>query len=363
MSVLQFETHRVYDILEFAEAQKAVYDTIVTVRNKMRVELIDDLGRDGEVYICQDCENMPETVPKVSMNTYAGRKNSTYKATTSDTTQGATGTTVTAASIDKVLSYTERAKIRSKCRFLWNILRSFDFMIRNALYSSAATSMQKLRSALDLASNKKVVVEEPPAPPVVRGNSQRLPQVRAAQPKGPRKPITLVSIRPADGIFRINIMLNGSQTRIGEETVSTFALGIEPIKEHLVRTFHDALKYSIETGVYTHSLLLSHEFEALLLPISNSETRDCTLEDLVYSNKHNTLHVANNECIRLFCSDLDGCIRETLKYSHFADKYTNNTAYYRQIQGMSAKIRQNIPNAVNEFVPDVIANNMIRLGE
>ena len=79
----------------------------------------------------------------------------------------------------------------------------------------------------------------------------------------------------------------------------------------MIKQFHDGLKHCIATGVYTHSLLLAHEFEPLLMPITSSDNRVCTIEDLIYSNKHNTLYTAMSECLQLFIQDVDDCLTES----------------------------------------------------
>lgn len=431
MDVVSFDVNQVYDIQSFVESQRGLYERVTEERNRLRVALIEDLRKDGEVYICRECEDVPETVAKVGFNKTKGVAG-TGGAGDTVSTLGATGGDKSANTeppmpaypyMDRILSYTERAKIRNKCRRLSNLFRVFDFMIRDALYLSCEFSLQKFQKSLEMACHVKeeartaealrlqelrereLELEREGISGETSGNegsvrSSVVPVAPAATTKVARPPLLAASransyntkrtggkgvvvpkVKPCVGIFRVSLVLTqrsnsgrrpgyqvddsvGSEdfghTNIASITSDdrsddAFVVGVEPSKEYFIKCMKDALQHCLAAGTYTHSLLLSHEFEPLLMPISSSEQRKCGLEDLIYSNKHNTLHNAINSCLTLFAQDISDCIEESMKYTHFAEKYTANIRYEEHLHEISTKMKL--------FVPEIIAHNMVRLGQ
>lgn len=405
MEVVSFDVNQVYDIQAFVECQRSLYESVLEQRNRMRVELVEGLRRDGEAYICKECEDVPDTVAKVGFSRTKGADTQPPSPSKAGVVVPAFGTAEKSVNLDpaptfsymdKVLSYTERAKIRNKCRRLSNLFRVFDFMIRDAMYLSCETSLLRFRKSLELAAQIKEearaaeqerlrLLEEggqeegsgsgaattarPPVLGAMRANSYN-------NNKRKNKGAVVPKVKPCVGIFRISLVLaqkTAKRRALNEEgsadrddfmstNLAPLALDnagavvdVEPSREFFIKYLKDALQHCLATGTYTHSLLLSHEFEPLLMPINSSEQRKCGLEDLIYSNKHNTLHNTINDCLALFNQDIGDCIEESHKYSHFAEKYSANIKYGDELLGLSSNMKL--------FVPESVAEHMIRLGE
>lgn len=181
------------------------------------------------------------------------------------------------------LSFTERAAIRLNCRLFSNALRLVDFMVRDTMYNAVEKALQ---SFMDKLQNLHEGVTD---------NGQILIA------------LTMTDIRSAAELNSPAI-------------VDDLELSIFPDKESVMEGLSSSMDEVLNAGIHDNVFLHRDDFAALLKPI-RGEINDSTVDDLVFLDTKNSLHLLVDRCAELILDDVDSCVKEIESYHFLCGMY------------------------------------------
>ena len=226
------------------------------------------------------------------------------------------------------LSFTERAAIRLNCRQFANALRVMDFMLRDTFYLTVERALSVFMDKLQLLH---------------AGDTEE---------------------------GQILIALTLSDIRVGEDDQLPIArmedlqLVISPDKEAVMEGLSAAMDEVLNAGIHSDILLHAVEFAELLKPIQ-SEIKDSTVDDLVFADTKNSLHVLVDRCAELILDDMDLCVKEVDAYTFLSGMYAATDAEEKELtleklEKMSIAELSGVLCAINEKM-ETLRNVPIRV--